>query len=405
MAFIGMALAVVAGASFTAFFWLKTQQRSLTERRFSAAAERVESQLESRLATYQYGLRGARGAVIAAGGDTVNWQRFHDYSATRDIAHEFPGSRGYGFVRLVDATALPEFLESAKAERRSGFAIKELSHNIGEKFVIQYLEPQSDNLQAIGLDIASEPRRRDAALRALASGKATLTAPLTLVQASGMARHGFLLLLPVFRAAMPVTTPQERRNATIGWSFTPLVIDDVLATFDRFDEDIGFSLNDQDSGDATFFSTSGMPTAAMSRQISVAIYGRKWRMSVWAFPRFVDNLNLINPAYVAGTILAGGFILVALVDLLVLNRRRHWQTDLARSRLAAIVESSGDAIIGKTLAGKVTDWNRAAELIFGFTATEAIGRDHGRSPDSYRLARAGARDPCAYRQGRRGDAL
>jgi PAS domain S-box-containing protein len=50
------------------------------------------------------------------------------------------------------------------------------------------------------------------------------------------------------------------------------------------------------------------------------------------------------------------------------------RAEAAQSRLAAIVESSDDAIIGKTQAGIINSWNRGATQIFGYTEAEAIGR-------------------------------
>lgn len=78
------------------------------------------------------------------------------------------------------------------------------------------------------------------------------------------------------------------------------------------------------------------------------------------------------------TDLAGTLLGICTAGMAYLLFRREWRqrerADDALRRLAAIVESSDDAIVGETLDGTIVSWNAGAERIYGYPAAEAIGQ-------------------------------
>lgn len=358
--------------------WLEDTHREEAAARFHDLTQRATAHLVQQMRLYEYGLRGMRGALVTMGPKGISRTRVFDYSQSRDHDREFPGARGFGFIRRVPVADEAGFLLRAREDGRPDFKIRQLAAHNHERLVIQYIEPEERSREAVGLDIASETNRRDAALKAIRTGEATLTHPITLVQASGKTKRGFLLLLPVYSSGKAPITAEAREQSAYGLAYSPLSIDEILADFDFHHGEFTLSLYDQtDDGNADLFYesvTAASPAGGLVERFPLELFGRQWIAEVEAQPKFFTSLNHLPPTQ-------AGFV-VALCSLLLSGLLCGWlqvearKSEAARqqSRLAAIVEGANDAIIGVDLDDTVTNWNPAAETIFGYPAATVIGR-------------------------------
>lgn len=282
-------LVLLAGLATTLLLahWLQRANQQQLQEALRNATEQTADAVIKRIHLYQYGLRGARGAILTSGEQGINRQLFRRYSQTRDIAAEFPGARGFGFIRRVPREDEQRFLNQARRDGMADFSLRQLNPHGGERFIIQYIEPLESNLAAIGLDIASENNRQQAALAALQSGEVRLTGPITLVQAAGKPLQSFLILMPIYRTVLTPPTQAERMSQGFGWSYAALLTEEVLNGLNLDGQKLHLRLHDiSDSGRSQLFYEATAPRTAqpeiMAMQVERTIFGRRWQIELGA---------------------------------------------------------------------------------------------------------------------------
>ncbi len=313
---LGLAVATLLG------LWWSHHVQQAAQEQFEALTNRTLDRVVERIRAYEYGLKGARGAVIVAGPQGIDRAGFRRYSESREIDREFPGARGVGLVRRVPESQEGAFVEAARRDGWPAFAVRQFEPHAGERFVIQYLEPIERNGPAIGVDIASEPVRRQAAEESMRSGSATLSGPITLVQAAGKPYQSLLFMLPIYRDGAPLQSADERAAAAVGWSFAPLVVDEVLAGLDLAEVSIVLHDVTGPSPVRFFAPAQGEAPAALglSRRWPVTLYGRTWHADMRATPAFAARLDQLAP----GTVGAMAVTIAGLLSVLSYAWMRSW---------------------------------------------------------------------------------
>jgi CHASE1-domain containing sensor protein len=121
---------------------------------FDRKAGYVQQEVARRLRMPLYGLRGALGTFAAS--ERITRPEFEAYVQARDLTVEFPGVRGFGFIKRVPAAQEAGFVQATRADGAPWFEIWRLgAADARDRYVIKYIAPISGNAQALGLDVGS----------------------------------------------------------------------------------------------------------------------------------------------------------------------------------------------------------------------------------------------------------
>ena len=371
-------------------FWLKNNLDSDAQALFDRGAERIQAEVKRRFSQPMYGLKGARGTYAAS--RSVTRQDFRAYVESRDLAVEFPGIRGFGFIARVPRGDLAAFVAVQRADVAPEFEVQ-TQGTAPDLFVVKFIEPIADNRASLGFDIGQELVRREAAERAMNTGQPALTGKIILVQ-DGKKSPGMLYFLPVYRSGADPVTAQQHRAALVGLLYTPMVADELfwglagvadgalrLELFDGAVNQPDRLLYESESGTpalATADTLSRRALPAIERVYPVNVGGRilNLRLSSTALFDASQDRSILALAGVAGALAS---MLIALTIWLLAVGRLRAQRQAQRmtadlDRLARVVQHTNNAVTIADTQMRITWINEGFTRLTGYTQDDARGR-------------------------------
>ncbi|HEX5343309.1 MAG TPA: CHASE domain-containing protein [Duganella sp.] len=352
---------------------------------FDGRVRELVNNLDQRMQTYVQVLYGVQG--LFASSDHVDREEFATYLNGQDLNHHFPGVHGVGYIQLVGPR---QVAEHEAVVRRGGYPAYRVfpAAQLPWHAPIVYIEPfNENNRRAFGFDTASEPRRRAALEQARDSGQPAMSAKIRLVQETGVAEQaGFLMVLPLYDHAQPVSTLAQRRAAISGWVYAPFRVGDLMAGLGgprAAALDVEVYDGDEIAPEALMYdsaSNAGDRPRSTRQQISIA--NHRWTLRIAMLPK-PASARSDKAQQIAGFGAAISVLLAWLTWLLARGRVRARQGQQRSSALAeelkegqatlmvladsaqrsqamlrSILDSTIDGILVDNLRGTVLNSNR-----------------------------------------------
>ncbi|ETI60467.1 sensor histidine kinase [Marinomonas profundimaris] len=295
--------------TFSAWFITSQQVQQKTKAQFDFQADQIIELVQERMAKYEEALWAGVALLHAMPNKTSrdDWRVF----ATRlKIESRFPGINGLGVIHYVSEASMPDYLNWQR-ESMPNYALHP-KHNEGEYWPITYIEPLASNQKAVGLDMAHEKNRYNAAKKARDTGEANITGPITLVQ-DAKKTPGFLFYAPWYGDDRSPIHAVSQETTFLGLVYAQFIMhklmDGALANTNR---QVNFSIDD---GEEALYSELNANSENYDskplflEKIAVDMYGRHWVFTVQSSKLFREQHSQTQPIM----ILIGGIVIDALL--------------------------------------------------------------------------------------------
>lgn len=308
------------------------------EIQFESLAVESKKALLSRINSYENALQG--GVAYFQGSSQVTRPEWRRYVEMLNVESNFPGINGLGWIPSLAPSGIDSYLRTTRADGVRNFQIHPKDVAEGN-YIITYIEPEKTNRQALGLNIAFEANRKQAADLARQTGKPTITKRIFLVQDEEKTA-GFLLLHPMFREGFEPGSSGERDAIFDGWIYAPFIAKKFMKDLTQSQGNtINLRIYDGTSEhpDALIYNSNTLTddqyVPTFSRREQIDVMQQKWFVVWESTPGFEQVRRSNNPIL----ILAGGLLITFLLALFlfVANIRGSTAVDSRLGRKAMIL--------------------------------------------------------------------
>jgi len=208
-------------------YLIYVDEEKRTEKEFSLVCEEIKTKIETRLHAHAQLLRS--GAAYFNASDTVTRINWSEFIKQNKININLPGIQGVGFSLIIPKSQLEQHTQRIRNEGFPQYTVHP-TNDRSEYTSIIYLEPfDYRNQRAFGYDMFSQSVRREAMEQSRDFDVAALTGKVLLVQETDDdLQAGTLMYVPVYKNNEQVGNIQQRRDAIIGWVYSPYRMNDLM---------------------------------------------------------------------------------------------------------------------------------------------------------------------------------